>query len=233
MAKNKQVKKEDKKVEVKPKGPKVDYTPKNAVPKKKQEIEKPAIAYYGEGSFTVTEEGATCSWNEGSRQLCLDAAQEMIEGYAQDARPALFNFAARAALIENAKELTNAEYQYFGGQVTMGSHMKRQRFWKFVSYIGNGRIPNDLVLYTGPRDGRLTAASRALIMQGLVERIKQIALQYIQKGWQDNALFRVAYVVRYTDHVDLDTPEFVIAQHDYDPETMKGYKTLKDWSTRP
>jgi hypothetical protein len=231
MAKNKQAKKEDKKiVEVKPKGPKVDYTPKNAVPKKKQEVEKPAIVYYGEGAFTVTEEGATCSWNEGSRQLCLDAAQEMIEGYTQGARPALFNFAARAALIENAKELTNAEYQYFGGQVTMGSHMKRQRFWKFVSYIGNGRIPNDLMLYTGPRDGRLTAAIRATIMQDLVENIKCTALRLIADGQRDTFLFRVSHVIGWANDCE---PVFEAAPHDYNPDTMKGYKSLKDWSTRP
>lgn len=246
MAKNKQVKNETKKeVEVKPKGPKVDYTPKKPLPKKGQEAEKPAIVYHGESAFTVIEEGAGCSWNEASRQLCLDAAQEFIESYAVVARPALYNFAHRAALIENAKELNKAETDYFGGQVTMGSHMKRQRFWKFLTYIGHGRIPNDLRLRVGQRNvDHLTGEERAKIMISATALIKQRAADYIQKGMHEESLHRVIYTVdgdgeRHWLENLWDTPiwadpiMFEAAPHDYNPETMKGYKTLKDWSTRP
>lgn len=235
MAKNKQTKKEEKKiVEVKPKGPKVDYTPKKAVPKKGQTAEKPSIMYHGESTFTVIEEGATCSWNEASRQLCLHAAQEMIESYSRDSRPALFHFASRAALIENAKELTNAEYSYFGGQVTMGSHMKRQRFWKFMGYIGNGRIPGDLSLHTGPRDDHMSAEERAYIMQALTADIKKKAINMIAQGHPESALFRVSCLILHPEgqsKLEHANPQFEAAPHNYTPE-MKGYKSLKDWSTR-
>ena len=245
MAKNKQVKTESKKVEeVKAKGPKVDYTPKKPLPKKDQEAEKPAIVYHGENTFTVIEEGAGCSWNEASRQLCLDAAQEFIESYTEVARPALYNFAHRAAMIENAKELTKAETDYFGGQVTMGSHMKRQRFWKFLTYISHGRIPNDLRLRVGPRNpDHLTGEGRAVIMATASTLIKARALQHIEGGLSEEAMFRVTYSVNYGTALDFtsgvwETPvwedpiKFEAAPHDYNPE-MKGYKTLKEWSTRP
>lgn len=239
MAKNKQVKTESKKeVEVKPKGPKVDYTPKKPVPKKGVVAEKPAIVYHGESTFTVIEEGAGCSWNEASRQLCLDAAQEYIESYTQAARPALYNFASRAALIENAKELSKAESDYFGGQITMGSHMKRQRFWKFVTYIAAGRIPNDLRLRTGDRTGQLTAESRAVIMQSLSEQIKRLSTVMLTNGHQETAMYRVHFVLSQTNYEDRATNyndwlQFEVAPHDYNPDTMKGYKSLKDWSVRP
>lgn len=245
MAKNKQVKNETKKVEVKPKGPKVDYTPKVPVIKKKEEPAPVTVMYHGESTFTVIEEGAGCSWNEASRQLCLDAAQEMIEGYTQAARPALYNFANRAALIENAKELSKAETDYFGGQVTMGSHMKRQRFWKFISYIANGRIPNDLRLRVGARNTEhLTGEERAKIMISATALIKQRAAYYIEKGMYDESVHRVIYAVdadaeRYRSEDVWGTPtwadpiKFEAAPHDYNPETMKGYKTLKEWATRP
>ena len=230
--------------EVKAKGPKVDYTPKRPVPKKGQEAEKPAIVYHGESTFTVIEEGAACSWNEASRQLCLDAAQEFIESYTEVARPALYNFAHRAAMIENAKELTKAESDYFGGQVTMGSHMKRQRFWKFVTYISHGRIPNDLRLRVGPRNpDHLTGEERAKIMISATALIKQRAADYVEKGMRDESLHRVIYTVdsdieRHWEENAWNIPtwsdpiKFEAAPHDYNPE-MKGYKSLKDWSTRP
>ena len=245
MAKNKQVKNETKKVEVKPKGPKVDYTPKVPVIKKKEEPAPVTVMYHGESTFTVIEEGAGCSWNEASRQLCLDAAQEMIEGYTQAARPALYNFANRAALIENAKELSKAETDYFGGQVTMGSHMKRQRFWKFISYIANGRIPNDLRLRVGARNTEhLTGEERAKIMISATALIKQRATDYIEKGMYGESLHRVictlnAGAVHHWEQNAWDMPawedpiEFEVAPHDHNPETMKGYKTLKEWATRP
>lgn len=246
MAKNKQVKTESKKeVEVKPKGPKVDYTPKKPLPKKGQVAEKPAIVYHGESTFTVIEEGAGCSWNEASRQLCLDAAQEFIESYTEVARSALYSFAHRAALIENAKELSKAESDYFGGQITMGSHMKRQRFWKFVTYIGHGRIPNDLRLRVGPRNpDHLTGEGRAVIMATAIALIKDRALRHIEDGISEEAMFRVTYVVSYGVAPDVssgaweiptweDPVKFEFAPRDNNPETMKGYKSLKDWSTRP
>ena len=245
MAKNKQVKNETKKVEVKPKGPKVDYTPKVPVIKKKEEPAPVTVMYHGESTFTVIEEGAGCSWNEASRQLCLDAAQEMIEGYTETARPALYNFANRAALIENAKELSKAETDYFGGQFTMGSHMKRQRFWKFVSYIANGRIPNDLRLRVGARNpDHLTGEERAEIMISATALIKQRAAGYIEKGVHDESMHRVIYTVdadmeRHWEENAWDIPtwsdpiKFEAAPHDYNPETMKGYKALKEWATRP
>lgn len=245
MAKNKQVKNETKKVEVKPKGPKVDYTPKVPVIKKKEEPAPVTVMYHGESTFTVIEEGAGCSWNEASRQLCLDAAQEMIEGYTQAARPALYNFANRAALIENAKELSKAETDYFGGQVTMGSHMKRQRFWKFISYIANGRIPNDLRLRVGARNTEhLTGEERAKIMISAATLIRQRAADYIEKGMYDESVHRVTCTlnvgaVYHWEQNAWDMPawedpiKFESAPHDYNPETMKGYKTLKEWATRP
>lgn len=246
MAKNKQTKKDDKKVvEVKAKGPKVDYTPKVPVVKKKEEPAPIVVMYHGESSFTVIEEGAGCSWNEASRQLCLDAAQEMIESYAEAARPALYQFAARAALIENAKELTNAEYQYFGGPVTMGSHMKRQRFWKFMSYIGNGHIPNDLSLRVGPRNTEhLTGEERAKIMVSASGLIKYRAAQCVENGTSEGLIFRVIYVVNADEERNVQSGEwdmpawedpikFEMAPHNYNPETMKGYKTLKEWAARP
>ncbi len=247
MAKNKQVKNETKKeVKVEPKGPKVDYTPKVPVIKKKEEPAPVTVMYHGESTFTVIEEGAGCSWNEASRQLCLDAAQEMIEGYTQAARPALYNFANRAALIENAKELSKAESDYFGGQVTMGSHMKRQRFWKFVSYIANGRIPNDLRLRVGARNSdHLTGEERASIMISATALIKSHAAHHIENGTREDAVFRVTFLVNpdtertlrslgSSDYPSWTDPiKFEAAPHDYNPETMKGYKTLKEWATRP
>ena len=246
MAKNKQVKTESKKVEeVKAKGPKVDYTPKKPLPKKGQEVEKPAIVYHGESTFTVIEEGASCSWNEASRQLCLDAAQEFIESYTEVARPALYNFAHRAALIENAKELSKAETDYFGGQVTMGSHMKRQRFWKFLTYISHGRIPNDLRLRVGPRNpDHFTGEERAKIMITVTDQIKRLAGGYINNGMGEESLYRAVCTVnadaaRHWGQNGWELPawadpiKFEAAPHDYNPETMKGYKTLKEWSTRP
>lgn len=233
MAKNKQVKNETKKeVKVEPKGPKVDYTPKKPVPKKGAEAEKPAIVYHGESTFTVIEEGAGCSWNEASRQLCLDAAQEYIESYTETARPALYNFANRAALIENAKELSKAETDYFGGQVTMGSHMKRQRFWKFISYIANGRIPNDLRLRVGARNpDHMSGEDRAKVMTDVAASIKDYAFKLIEDGMSEEALCRVSYIVM---HSEVPKPiKFEVAPHNYNPETMKGYKTLKEWATRP
>ena len=245
MAKNKQVKNETKKVEVKPKGPKVDYTPKVPVIKKKEEPAPVTVMYHGESTFTVIEEGAGCSWNEASRQLCLDAAQEMIEGYTETARPALYNFANRAALIENAKELSKAETDYFGGQFTMGSHMKRQRFWKFVSYIANGRIPNDLRLRVGARNpDHFTGEERAKIMITTTDQIKRLASAYINNGMSEESLYRAVCTVnvdaaRHWGQNGWELPawsdpiKFEAAPHDYNPETMKGYKTLKEWSARP
>lgn len=247
MAKNKQTKTESKKeVEVKPKGPKVDYTPKKPVPKKGVVAEKPAIVYYGESTFTMIEEGAGCSWNEASRQLCLDAAQEYIESYTQAARPALYNFANRAALIENAKELSKAESDYFGGQITMGSHMKRQRFWKFLTYISHGRIPNDLRLRAGPRNSdHLTGEERASIMMSATALIKERAARHIENGTREDAVFRVTFLVNSdtertlrrvesSDYPSWEDPiKFEAASQDYNPETMKGYKSMKEWATRP
>lgn len=229
MAKSKPSKTDTKDKVEKPKGPKVDYTPKNKVVKAKDDtLPPPVIAYYGEGTFTVTEEGAFSSWNEQSRQLCLDAAQEYIEGYTPAARPALYNFAARAALIENAKELGKAEIAYFGGYVTMGSHMKRQRFWKFISYIAAGRIPNDLRLRVH-RAG-LNAATRAEVMEYVAGLIKAKALDLIKEGANPHMLCRVSYL--YTPEQTNKAVNFETAPHDYTPE-MKGYKPLADWSTRP
>lgn len=247
MAKNKQTKTESKKEAVeKPKGPKVDYTPKKPVPKKGAVAEKPAIVYYGESTFTVIEEGAGCSWNEVSRQLCLDAAQEYIESYTQAARPALYNFAARAALIENAKELSKAETDYFGGQITMGSHMKRQRFWKFLTYISHGRIPNDLRLRVGPRNSdHLTGEERASIMMSATALIKERAARHIENGTSEDAVFRVSFLVdpdaertlrriESSDYPSWEDPiKFEAAPQNYNLETMKGYKPMKDWATRP
>jgi hypothetical protein len=234
MANKKNAKPEVKKaVEVKPKGPKVDYTPKNGNPKKNKIVEKPAVVYYGESTFTVTEEGATCSWNEASRQLCLHAAQEMISGYKEAARPALFKFAQNASLIENAKELTNAEYLYFGGQVTMGSHMKRQRFWKFVGYIGNGRIPSDLSLYTGDTTDHVTAEKRAVAMVEMSNDIKKKAAEMVSLGqFKETEMFRVSCLLISCVHWPDFTTNFEAAPHNYTPE-MKGYKSLKDWAFRP
>lgn len=246
MTKNKQTKTESKNVEVKPKGPKVDYTPKKPVPKKGTEVEKPAIVYYGESTFTVIEEGAGCSWNEASRQLCLDAAQEYIESYTETARPALYNFASRAALIENAKELSKAESDYFGGQITMGSHMKRQRFWKFLTYISHGRIPNDLRLRVGPRNSdHLTGEERASIMMSVTALIKERAFRHIENGTSEDAVFCVTFLLNIEtvrmllSLGSLDFPswadpiKFEAAPQNYNPETMKGYKSMKDWAARP
>lgn len=231
MAKSKQIKKESATPE-KVKGPKVDYTPKKPAIKKDQEVQKPNIVYHGECAFIISESGAFCSWNEASRQLCLDAAQEYIESYVESARPALYNFASRAALIENAKELTRAEFEYFGGQVTMGSHMKRQRFWKFIAYIANGRIPNDLRLRPGARNpAHLTGEQRAALMMKAIADVKAYASALISKGSNEEQLCRVSYLVGAGEGVS--PVYFEAAPHDISNENMRGYKTLKQWTVSP
>lgn len=231
MAKSKQIKKEST-VQEKVKGPKVDYTPKKPAIKKDQETPKPNIAYHGECTFIISESGGFCSWNESSRQLCLDAAQQHIESYSEAARPALYNFAVRAALMENAKELTRAEFEYFGGQLTMGSHMKRQRFWKFVTYIANGRIPNDLRLRSGARDPKhLTGEQRSVIMMRAISDVKEYAASLIKNGSSEDQLCRVSYLVGAAQGTS--PVYFEAAPHDISKENMRGYKTLKQWTVSP
>jgi hypothetical protein len=77
-----------------------------------------------------------------------------------------------------------------------------------------------------------------MIMQGLVEEIKRAALNLIACGQKETAMYRVWFVLGQNCYENRglgghDWPQFEAAPHDYNPETMKGYKTLKEWSTRP
>ena len=239
MAKNASKKTAPKETKVVAKGPKPDYTPKGGVPvKQSKKIEKelaavkPPIYYRTEPSFSIREVGAECTWNEASRQLCLDAAQDFLEEYSFAARPLIFEFAKTASLCEDWRSLNDAEFRYHGGLVTKGSHMKRQRFWKFITYIGNGRIPPDLSLRVAKHEQeRFNGVQRANMIDSLCEIVKKRALEFIANGSKPDTLIRIECVISYWEvgsTVNLET-----APHDYDPVKMKGYKTLADWSTHP
>ncbi len=233
MAKNSSKKNDSKKESkvVQPKNPKPDYTPAVKVPKKK-EVEKPSIYYRTESTFSVKEEGAGCTWNEGSRQLCLDAAQDFLEEYTATARLPIFIFAKRAALAETWKQLNDEEYNFFGGLITRGSHMKRQRFWKFVTYIGNAKIPPDLQIRSGVREG-FNGKARSDVIEYLCTQIKGWATSQIDSGSAPSQLIRISCTVSYWKPVAEYFINYETAPHNYDPMTMKGYKTIKEWSTHP
>ena len=215
-----------KEVVTKVKGPKVEF-PK---PKKPVPVDTtPDVYYHAEGSFSVTEEGAGCSWNEASAQLCLDAAQDFLSEYAPAARPALIEFAKTAALAENWRQLNDEEYRYFGGVITKGSHMKRQRFWKYIGYIGNGRIPSFLRLRTVTEEG-FNGKGRACAIDYLT---KQIKIKAEAIGGNQETLMRVSCLVSNWKPEFEWSITFEVAPHNYDPTTMKGYKPLKDWIVRP
>ena len=209
------------------KGPKVEF-PK---PKKPVPVDTtPDVYYHAEGSFSITEEGAGCSWNEASAQLCLDAAQDFLSEHTPAARPALINFANTATLAENWKQLNDEEYRYFGGVVTKGSHMKRQRFWKYIGYIGNGRIPSFLRLRTVTVEEGFNGKRRADAIDYLT---KQIKIKAEAIGGNQETLMRVSCLVSWWKPEFEWTITFEVAPHNYDPATMKGYKPLKDWVIRP
>lgn len=223
----------------KAKGPKPDYTPKGGLPEKEakklqKELEKvkPPIYYRAEPGFSIKEEGADCTWNEASRQLCLDAAQDFLEEYTISARPLIFEFAAQAALCENWKDLNDAEFRYHGGIVTKGSHMKRQRFWKFITYIANGKIPPDLKLRTRTVEG-YNGKKRADAIEYLCEQVKAKALEYITNGSKGNELTRIHCTISYWKPNVEWFIDFEAAPHDYNETTMKGYRTFSEWSTHP
>ena len=208
------------------KGPKVEFPkPKKTVPVDNT----PDVYYHAEGSFSVTEEGAGCSWNEASAQLCLDAAQDFLSEYAPAARPALIEFAKTATLAENWKQLNDEEYRYFGGVITKGSHMKRQRFWKYIGYIDNGRIPSFLRLRTVIEEG-FNGKARAEAIDFLTKEIKARAAEI---GGNQESVMRVSCVVSFWKPEFDWVINFEVAPHNYDPATMKGYKPLKDWVVRP
>lgn len=227
MAKNNGKKSSDSKTkEIKVKGPKVEF-PK---PKKPVPVDTtPDVYYHAEGSFSVIEEGAGCSWNEASAQLCLDAAQDFLSEYAPAARPALIEFAKIAVGAENWKQLNDEEYRYFGGVITKGSHMKRQRFWKYIGYIGAGRIPSFLRLRTHIQEG-FNGKGRAEAIDYLT---KQIKIKAEAIGGNQETMMRVGCVVSYWKACSEWEINFEVAPHNYDPATMKGYKPLKDWVVRP
>jgi len=237
MAKNASKKTTPKETKVVAKGPKPDYTPKGGVPvKQAKKLEKllaatkPPIYYRAEPSFSIREVGAGCAWNEASRQLCLDAAQDFLEQYSPAARPLIFGFAKTASLCEDWRSLNDAEFRYHGGLVTKGSHMKRQRFWKYVTYIGNSRIPPDLSLRIVKNEG-FDGIHRAQIIDQLCEKVRNRALELIANGSKPETLVRIECVISYWEleqTLNLET-----APHNYDPVKMKGYKTLVDWSTHP
>lgn len=215
-----------KEVVAKVKGPKVEF-PK---PKKPVPVDTtPDVYYHAEGSFSVTEEGAGCSWNEASAQLCLDAAQDFLSEYAPAARPALIEFAKTATLAENWRQLNDEEYRYFGGVITKGSHMKRQRFWKYIGYIGNGRIPSFLRLRTVIEEG-FNGKARAEAIDFLTKEIEARAAEI---GGNQESMMRVSCVVSYWSACSDWSITFEVAPHNYDPATMRGYKPLKDWIVRP
>lgn len=242
MAKADKSKVSKKEAPVKSKGPKPDYTPKGGVPlkvaKKMEELlakSKGPIYYRAEPGFAIREEGATCTWNEASRQLCLDAAQDYLLEYSAAARPLLFDFASKAALCPDWKALNEAEFRYHGSLITKGSHMKRQRFWKFISYIGAGRIPPDvsLRLDADPPMGGFTGIGRAEAIEYLCEEVKKKATELITHGVPPDSLARVNATVSYWEHCSQWIVVFEAPPHNYNPQTMKGYKTLAEWTTHP
>lgn len=228
-----------KEVITKAKGPKPDYTPKGGVTLKaakkiEKELEKSKgpIYYRAEPGFSIKEEGADCAWNEASRQLCLDAAQDFLQEYTMAARPLLFDFANKASLCPDWKTLNEAEFRYHGSLITKGSHMKRQRFWKFISYIGNGRIPPDLALRTTKLEG-YNGVQRAEVIEHLCEKVKNNALFLLDNGSKPDAMIRIHCIISYWKPNHDWIIDFETAPHDYNPQTMKGYKLLSEWATRP
>jgi hypothetical protein len=219
------------------KGPVPNYTPKGGVSLKvAKELEKVKgpIYYRAEPGFSIREDGATCSWNEASRQLCMDAAQLFLTEYSAAARPLLFEFAGKAALCPDWKTLNDMEFRYHGNLVTKGSHMKRQRFWKFISYIGAGRIPPDVVLHrTGITREGFTGIGRAEAIEYLCEEVKKKAATLLEGGSAPSTLMRVNCTVSYWERNCEWVVSFEVAPHNYDPVKMKGYKTLAEWSTHP
>lgn len=224
---------------IKAKGPKPDYTPKNGVPLKvakklEKELEKTKgpIYYRAEPGFSIKEEGADCAWNEASRQLCLDAAQDFLQEYTMAARPLLFDFANKASLCPDWKTLNEAEVRYHGSLITKGSHMKRQRFWKFISYVGNGRIPPDVSLRTTALEG-YNGVQRAEVIEHLCEKVKSMALGLLDTGSKPDTMCRIHCFISFWKPQHMWTIDFEAAPHDYNPQAMKGYKSLSDWATRP
>lgn len=215
-----------------PKGPKPDFTPKVKTVKSSETPRLP-IVYHGEGTFVIRERGAECSWNEASRQLALDAAQDFVSSYSVAARGPLFEFSEKISLSNTWKEINDEEYRYFGGVITKGSHMKRQRFWKFVSYIGAGRIPRDLHLRVNDDDATFTGEGRAVAMEYLTGRVSEMANILISDGASPDIMVRWDCVIAINilcDDWDV-IPE--AAPPDYSKQTHKGYKSLAEWATRP
>jgi hypothetical protein len=229
------------KVVEKKKNPKPDFTPKHPVVKTKGVVvaEKPPIFYWGEGTFVVQEEGASSTWNESSRQLALDAAQDFLLTYLPAARGPIFAFAEKVSLSNTWKEISDEEYRFFGGILTKGSHMKRQRFWKFVSYIGKGRIPPDLTLRIQHDPYTFSGAGRADAMEYLIDEIKKTAIKMLGDGTSADVGMNPETLLRWHCTVADWKPlyewrvESQVAPHDYDKTNDKGYKTLADWSTHP
>jgi hypothetical protein len=220
----------------KKKGPKPDFTPRHPLVKTKGKevlVEKPPIFYWGEGTFVVQEEGAASTWNESSRQLALDAAQDFLLTYLPAARGPIFAFAEKVSLRDTWKEISDEEYRFFGGILTKGSHMKRQRFWKFVSYIGKSRIPPDLTLRIQNDPYTFSGVERADAMEYLIGEIKKTALELLSGGMNPETLLRWHCTVADWKPLYEWRVESQVAPHDYDKTKDKGYKTLADWSTHP
>jgi hypothetical protein len=232
-AAKKETPKNAKTVPVKLKNPKPDYTPKNQdkpKPKQKEVVEKPPLMYWGEGSFTVQEDGAGCTWNQASRQLALDAALDFITTYTPAARGLIYQFAEGCSCVPTWQDINHEEWRVFNQVMTKGSHMKRQRFWKFVSYIGKGKIPPDLTLRLASSPFTYSGAERAIIMGDLIEKIKQESKDLMQAGVRADTLLRWhCTVLNFKEYL----VESQVAPYSYDPLVDKGYKSVTDWSTHP
>lgn len=209
----------------------------------------PELVYMGEPVFLVQEVGASCTWQEASRQLALDAAQELALEWAPGARGQLYHNAAVLAAACSPREQSRLEKLFFTQTMTAGSHMKRQRFWSALAGLGRGEVPRGTRLRREVPEGMISGAERALIIPVLTGLVRARALA---KFWPDQH-YRVKTVFcRSAPHTEAQRQAFIedrrwaeahvpsfgwiwyaleVDPTDYtsDPQLKKGARTGQEW----
>lgn len=210
-------------------------------------VASPELAYMGEPPYLVQEVGASCSWQEASRQLAVDAAQELVLEWAPGARGQLYHNAAVLAAAHSPREQDNLEKLFFMQVMTAGSHMKRQRFWSALAGLGRGEVPRGTRLRREVPEGMISGAERALIipvLTGIIraqakakfwpEKYYRVKTVFCPSTWHDQV--RRLNMVDEPQWGEVPVPNFgwiwysleVHELQDSDP-IQKGSRTGREW----
>lgn len=179
---------------LKPKGPKPDFTPKvkklrpaQEIALRENQIKAQVVAYYGEDTpiGVIAFQKADRKYNEElSRQICWAAAKNFLLSFQPAGREIIFKLASMATQpietggAKSSYELNGMEHKILGYAPTAGKFSKRIRFWNFVTLLSKDEHPVNFVADPDIEFGFLPSATTLQeLTKDIGEKAKKLRIE--------------------------------------------------------